>query len=241
MNGQSGSKPAARTASNREAREYARLSERFKFKPTSLADDIADHIAMLLATNKLEAGQRVYEKDLADLLGISRVPIREAMRLLQAQGVVHIEPNRGAFLATFGPDEIQDMLNIRVGIEQSAIRRVLNRPEILPGLITDLRASVEEMRRAVLLADRLAHCQADIAFHRKIVRAAGSPLLAPLWEMLSRVVLIFLMRERDWNAKPDEGVPDHEALITLIKDGCAQTLNARIETHIVQFYKDKKH
>ncbi len=213
------------------AAEHRPIADQFKRK--SLSHDVASHIASLLATKDLLPGQRVYERELAESLGISRVPVREAMRVLHAQGIVQIEPNRGARLANFGPEEMEDMVELRVGIERAALRRVLKRPNVIPQLVADLQTSVEDMRRAAVLNDYLAHCRADLEFHRKIIKAAESPLLQPIWDTLSNVILIFLMEQQgEWNGNPMIGKTKHLQLISLIQSGKGEALHNLIESHI---------
>lgn len=205
------------------------------FEHKNLPDQLADHIVMLIADKQLEPGQRLFEKDVCTLLGVSRIPVREALRLLQAQGVVQTVPNRGTFISEFSTKETMEMLEVRVTIEKIAIRRVVANPQRVPELIEALEESIAGMERAAKLDDALASCIADLQFHNRIVEFADNPLLLPLWQSLSRSVLIFLRQERTNDFDYQAGLEDHRRLIELIRQGKRAPLDREIEQHITGY------
>ncbi|MBD9627083.1 GntR family transcriptional regulator [Ensifer sp. ENS06] len=203
-----------------------------QFKYRNLPDQLAEHIVVLLATGELEPGQRLYEKEICERLGVSRIPVREALRILQAQGVVRTEPNRGSFITEFGSDETAEMLEVRVTVERIALRRILKKVPGHPELIKELRDAIDDMRRAAKLTDQLAYCRADLAFHSRIIDLSESPLLRPIWDSLSRGVLVFLMQERNVVFDYDASFRDHEAIVELIETRQRSALDQEIERHI---------
>jgi DNA-binding GntR family transcriptional regulator len=203
-----------------------------QFKYRNLPDQLADHIVVLLATGDLEPGQRLYEKTICELLGVSRVPVREALRILQAQGVVRTEPNRGSFIAEFGHDEIAETLEVRLTVERIALRRLLKLVPSKPEILLELEETVEAMRRASKIDDQLTYCRADLAFHSKIIELSMSPLLRPIWDSLSRAVLVFLMQERNVDFDYETAIGDHEVLVDLIRHRNHTALDKEIATHI---------
>lgn len=203
-----------------------------QFKYRNLPDQLADHIVELFALGEFGAGQRLYEKDICERLGVSRVPVREALRILGAQGVVRTEPNRGSFLTDLGPDEMAEMLEIRLSVERIALRRVLKLVTTNPEILTELKDAVDNLRRAAKTDDQLTYCQADLSFHAKVIELSMSPLLKPIWDSLSRVVLVFLMRERNVNFDYDAAIRDHELLVDMIRDRNRAALEKEIERHI---------
>lgn len=204
-----------------------------QFKVRNLPDQLADHIVVLLANGDLKPGQRLIEKELCETLGVSRIPVREALRILQAQGVVRTEPNRGSFITEFGSADTLEMLEIRVGVERTAARRLLRLSAKDPDLLKPLRESLEEIRRAARMQDPLTYCKADLGFHSTMVDLSGSPLLKPIWQSLSRGVFVFLMQERSIAFDYDASIRDHEQLLDLLVAGDIDTLVREIEDHIV--------
>jgi DNA-binding GntR family transcriptional regulator len=209
------------------------MSTELLFKHRNLPEQVADHIVTLLATDKLHAGQRLFESELCKMLGVSRIPVREALRILQAQGVVHTEPNRGSYIREFSTDESIELLKIRLSIERLALRRVVKLAKSDPSILERIEEAFEEFKRQGKLSDKLASCQADLAFHHEIISLSGSPVLLPLWQSIARGVLVFFMHERQAYYDYQRSIDDHQALMDLIRAGKIAALDAEIERHIL--------
>jgi DNA-binding GntR family transcriptional regulator len=205
-----------------------------QFRQRNLADQIADHIVASIAKGEIIPGQRLLETELCKTLGISRIPLREALRLLQAQGVVRSVPNRGSFVTEFGSTETAEMLEIRVSIERTAFRRVLKRIRADASLLEELAFRLEDLRRAARIDDQLTYCRADLAFHECVVELSGSPLLKAMWNALSRGVFFFLMQERSVKFDYKEQIRGHKRLVDLLQAGDSAGLEAEIERHILR-------
>jgi DNA-binding GntR family transcriptional regulator len=199
----------------------------------NLPDRLADHLAVMIAKGELKPGQRIFEKQICEDQGVSRIPVREALRLLQAQGVVRTEPNRGTYVTEFTSDEMYEMLELRHAVERLALSRILERGLSRPNLAGHFSGVLQAMRRAATLKDRLAYCQADLAFHHRIVELSASPVLRPTWQLLSRGVLVFLLQEQkddDFDGMIDE----HERLVAVLQTGRREAVEAEIESHILE-------
>jgi DNA-binding GntR family transcriptional regulator len=199
----------------------------------NLPDRLADQLVIMMAKGELKPGQRIFEKEICEVQGVSRIPVREAFRLLQAQGVVRTEPNRGTFVTEFTSDEMLEMLELRLGVERIAMRRILERGTPKPHISSHFADVLNDMRRAATLKDQLAYCQADLAFHNRIVDLSYSPVLGPSWQLLSRGVLVFLMQEHDADFDYEKSISEHERLLTLIQAGKKEAVDEEIERHIM--------
>lgn len=203
-----------------------------EFRHRNLPDSLADHIVTLIATGQLAAGQRLFENEMCKRLGVSRVPIREALRILQAQGVVRTEPNRGTFITEFGSREMLEMLEIRLVVEKVALRRLLLRAASDPHVFDAFEPHVEAMHQAALLSDRLAYCRADLAFHNCLIEQSASPMLKPIWDSLSRDVFVFLMQERESGYDFNRSARDHEKLLRIMRSGDSAEIEREMEAHV---------
>jgi DNA-binding GntR family transcriptional regulator len=211
----------------------ARAASETLFKHRNLPDQLADHIVLLLAKGELQPGQRLFENDLCRQLGVSRVPLREALRLLQAQGVVNTEPNRGSFINRFGTEEANEFLKIRLSVEQIALRRLVRLVKEDPGILVPFEEIIQRMRQADAIRDKLASCQADLAFHRTIVELSGSPVLLPIWNSISRGIFVYFMQERQSYYDYNRSIMDHQILLDAVGQGDADLLDVMIEKHIM--------
>lgn len=207
----------------------------------NLPDQLADQLVIMIATGELKPGQRVFEKKICEMKGVSRIPVREALRLLQAQGIVRTEPNRGTYVTEYTSDEMLEMLEMRLAVERIALRRILQRKTPKALITSRLSVALEAMRRAAALGDPLALCQADLWFHDCIIDLAASPVLEPTWRLLSRGVMVFLMREQaDTAAELVAWITEHEELLAALESDATTTLDEHIERHIFSAVRERR-
>ncbi len=202
--------------------------------PVSLTDQVADFITMSVANGELPAGSKVGERQLCDSLKVSRVPVREAMKLLQAQGLLHGEPNRGVFVNAQSLEETLEMLEVRATIELIAIRRIQNDPERRGSAEATLSDSVDELRKQAYIKDFTNYCLADLSFHQCLVELSESSILLTLWQSISRNVLVFLLNERSGDFDFEGSIEDHNRLIRKIFSNDAEIEN-ELKQHLIGY------
>ncbi len=202
------------------------------FKHKNLPEQLADHVVSMIASGEIQPGQRLFEKDVSDILGVSRIPVREAMRILQSNGVLVSEPNRGSFVSEISISETSEILDVRVTIEELALKRLIANKAARERAADALNNCLEELRRAARLGERYSYCKADLAFHSELIVQSESQTLLPLWESISPRVLIFLVQERTTGFDYKVSLDDHERLIEMIKTANQKALSAEIRRHI---------
>lgn len=168
-----------------------------------------------ILTVDLKPGQRLVERDLAEELNVSRIPLREALRELAAEGLVVLVPGKGALVAPFGPEDVTHLFDVREVLESLAARLAASRAteeRLKPAADT-----LSDAREATAAGDVARIASANAAFHAEIVTLADNPLLASIMGPLaSRVEWLFrLTASRD----PKVQCSEHEALYDLIASG----------------------
>lgn len=146
----------------------------------SLTEQARQSIKQFILSQNPGADVRLTETFFAERLGISKSPVREALNSLQSDGLLRIEPRRGAYVPQFSGKEIADLYQLREALETyAAIAAPLS-----DELIAELRASVA--RTELLLADRRkqAYIEEDIYFHSRIVAAVGNAQLTDVHDKL---------------------------------------------------------
>jgi DNA-binding GntR family transcriptional regulator len=206
----------------------------------NLPDQLADQLVIMIATGELKPGQRIFEKKICEMKGVSRIPVREALRLLQAQGVVRTEPNRGTYVTEWTSDEMLEVLEMRVAVERIALRRIVERKTPKARIACQLSGAIGAMRRAAAAGDRLGFCQADLGFHARIIELAASPVLEPTWRLLSRGLLVFLMKEHDAGAEFGTWIAEHERLLVMIESDSSLSLDTAIEHHVMDIVRERR-
>jgi len=159
-------------------------------KRTLLAESIADTVAEAIATRLLTPGERIVETALADKLGVSRVPIREALKVLHAQGILSGGGHRGYRVASFSPDTIAKVMEVRLMLESFLLRDALANWRRKVEDPSELDIPIEQMRMSARASDGRTSLRADLEFHRTICRASRNDIAATLWDAIARHVLV---------------------------------------------------
>jgi len=200
----------------------------------SLAQQVADSIVDGIASGVLAPGQRVLEVELARKLRVSRVPVREALKSLGAQGILESAAHRGTYIALFDDANVDKICEVRAALEKIAVRHATKTYAALPEELGKLRAIIHTMEQCVGREDWIGVNKADIAFHREICIASRNEIVMTLWDTLARHVLIIFGREILSKKERSRIVQQHELVLSLLEAGNEAQLEVEIDTHIMQ-------
>lgn len=143
-----------------------------------LRQRIRDELARRIISGYYRDGERLVEMRIAEMFGTSQTPVREALRDLDVTGLVDSRPRRGTFVASEILASIRDIFLVRASIEEAAARAAA---QLLEGQVDDLQAEVDAMVAAAMADDTVGAVEHSIAFHRKVLEAAGNKLLLKIW------------------------------------------------------------
>jgi DNA-binding GntR family transcriptional regulator len=200
--------------------------------PSPMSEQVIDVIVGEIARGDLKPGQRLVESELARRYGTSRVPVREALRTLETQGIVASAPHRGSHVRAFDSRQIQQVSEARYALELIATREAMRNLVADPSLQRRFTPPMAAMRQAAQSGDRLGINRADVAFHRVVCRLSSNEVVGKLWEGLSRHVLITfgLMAERYPNAELI--IRQHEDFLAFLLGGDFEALPAQLAQHV---------
>lgn len=187
-------------------------------RPKTLAEQTADAIVRAAAEGRLKAGERLMEAELARDLHISRVPVREALRLLESQGVVVNEPYRGIYLFESDDASLAQLLSVRMVLEEHAIAVAMPAIAADPARLHPFEDALSQMKDAVRRRDIYAVAMADMQFHRAIYLATGNQTLVDIWGLLARKLMI-VVGLRMYESFHDDVYDSHAALLELVRVG----------------------
>ncbi|MEA2720673.1 MAG: hypothetical protein QOJ39_2537 [Candidatus Eremiobacteraeota bacterium] len=193
------------------------------------SETLVDGLRESILTGRYAPGSRLVQDDLAEAFGVSRIPLREALRRLEGEGLVVISPNRGAVVRPLAPKDVVDLYDLRLALESLAIRRAAER-------FADLRGSTKVLR---VQADRAIAARAmptifslDRDFHAGLAATSDNPhLVAALggqWSQIMRVMHAYFQVANYPAAVWD----DHEAIADAVAHGAAEAAVARLTTHL---------
>jgi len=182
----------------------------------ALPDAIANHIAQAIASQDLTAGERIVETALAAELGVSRVPVREALKILATQGILEGGGHLGYKVVSFSERTVASVQEARFQVELLFLRDAIAAWREGRSDVATLDEGIEAMARAARNGDLPEMLEADVAFHTRICAAADNPIYMTLWTAIARHVLIILNLARFRDVDLFVVVRRHEALRDLI-------------------------
>jgi DNA-binding GntR family transcriptional regulator len=196
-----------------------------------LSEQVAGWLRDQILSGHLRDGDRIVERDVAAQLGVSRGPIRDALRQLQAEGLVHWLPRRGARVATLTRKDAVEVIAIRQALEPIAVRFLLQRRD--PRLFDPFRDCLARLEQASGKGDWSALVTLDMEFHELTYRQAGSVRLERLWEGLRIPLLQTFRLHRQFYASGADVLRSHQELLDQLTRGDPQAAEAAARDHVV--------
>lgn len=198
------------------------------YKP--LRDIVFENLRNAILEGDLKAGKRLMEVQLAEQLGVSRTPIREAIRKLELEGLVVMLPRKGAYVANMSFKDLIDVLEIRANLEGLAAYLAAERRRDED--INDLERLAKEFEKSVRETDIDNVLKKDIEFHEKIFLMANNKklyqLITSLWEQVHRFRVTYVSNYDASLSLVDE----HNKILEAIKSGNCELAKKYATEHI---------
>jgi DNA-binding GntR family transcriptional regulator len=197
---------------------------------SSLKMRVINEIRSRILEGKLELGERLSDKALADELKSSRTPVREALLHLQSEGLVTMRPQSGTFVFEATTEEIGDLCRLRGIYEAGALSLAAKRDP--DGTVKALHAIVANAALALHDGD-LGRCESlDTEFHETLVTLSGSPLLAKAYRSLSDRVRALRHRLPQDKQRFAEAVSQHRRIVDCLATGRIDQAASEIVAHV---------
>lgn len=206
---------------------------------TFLGDRIVVALRLMIASGELKPGERIVERNVAERLGTSRGPVRDAIRTLEHEGLVDVRPFAGACVAQLDRDEIDEIIALRRQVEYFAIAGAALRGE--PEQIDALRELTRQMEAAYAAGDAARLLELDLAFHIGICEASQHSTLAVTMRTLyPRLAMLFypqMFRSKD-ETSPELFAKSHLELVNAIQSGDIERAIDAMDAHLDSFFAD---
>lgn len=195
-----------------------------------LRDVVFNTLRKAILTGELKPGERLMEIQLAQRLGVSRTPVREAIRKLELEGLVIMIPRRGAIVAEITVKDLEDVLEVRAVLEELAVQKACQ--HISEEQLRDLKRISNEFKRSLEEGDLIACVEKDMAFHEVIYTAADNKrllqLLLNLREQMYRYRMEYMKDKRMHKLLVEE----HDTIRRALKKGDAVRAGNAMHSHI---------
>jgi len=199
----------------------------------SLVEEVVQRLRKLIASGELLPGERLIEERLGERFGVSRPPLREALRYLQRDGIVESRNRRGFIVTPITAQDVREIYTLRFTLERMAVEQGV--PVEDPALLQRLRDAVERIRVAVDHGEQDDVVFANAGFHTALIGLARHGRLTRVWESLQTQMQICMafnleLRQRSEH-NPTESVSRHQRLLQLIEEGDQQAVLAELARH----------
>lgn len=205
----------------------------------NLSDHVAGLIRKMIMDGSLKPGEKVNQVQLAEKLNISRGPIREALRMLQNEGIIKHETNRGTFVTTLSKQDAYEIYTLRALLEGEAAQLAI--PNLQNRDFLRLEELCDELQAACDVQDLERQAKCDIAFHQTIVSASRHQRLIHTHQQLDTQVGAMYFTVASMVPERDEVVVDiHRYLIDVLKTKEKERVRKAFSDHYLLTLKDLK-
>ena len=211
-------------------------------RPASAVDTIVENFRTMIETGALRVGDDLpTERDMAEQLGVSRNTFREAIKRLEAYGIVETRQKQGARIVNKSVDAMISILSFRLGADERTFLDVQHFRGILEtGLVTDIVANVTpaDVEELTEINERLSASRAvvtlaeiDLAFHKRLLSIAGNDTALKVYDVLSGVILQIMTLGKAQNGS-ELALTSHRAIIAALAKGDRDALQRELSDHM---------
>ncbi|KIC47285.1 GntR family transcriptional regulator [Ruegeria sp. ANG-S4] len=200
-------------------------------KRTTLHEELVERLRDLVVEDVLKPGEKVPEKQLCDSLGVSRTPLREALKVLASEGFVILQANRGARVASVTREELENTFPVLAALEQLAGELACRNLE--PAEIEWIETCHKAMLQAYRARDRQAYFKANQDIHQALIRGARNDILENHHKLLAarvrRARFMANLSEERWA----QAIEEHETMMAMLRVENAEGLGQIMKLHMM--------
>jgi DNA-binding GntR family transcriptional regulator len=206
-----------------------------KIERRRAVDDVHQAIREAILDRRFPPRMRLNVEELASQLGVSLTPVRSAIQLLAAEGLVDVHSRSGTFVATLSRRDLEEIFDIRCALECLAAETAAER--LTPEAIDRARKLAAIMQKPVKNdSQRKIHEQANSEFHDIIIRASGNQRLADMYESLQAHIAMCRLHRLDenWQTRLPQEQKEHQEIVEALEKRDAKTLAKALRSHILR-------
>ncbi|MFC3107504.1 GntR family transcriptional regulator [Undibacterium arcticum] len=202
-----------------------------KVERPRLHDAVVDHLRQFIIEGALAPGMKLNERELCEMLGVSRTPLREALKVLAAEGLIEISPNRGATVSRMTESEIWETFELMGGLE--AFSGELACERITPAELAEIKAIHYNMLACRVQNDLPGYYARNHEIHDRINQAARNSALRQMYVLVNRRLQALRFRSNFQTQKWDSAIHDHDEMIKALESRDGKKLAAILRQHLL--------
>ncbi|MBT0670673.1 GntR family transcriptional regulator [Novosphingobium profundi] len=204
---------------------------RIDANPTLVREHALAKLRAAIASGLYPPGKRLVERELCEALGVSRTSVREALRQLQAEGLIEAGPRRNISVAHVSAQDARDIYDLRALIETDAVRRLVENDDC--EVIKSLQGMAKTIRKIVRKGDIPALAEQAAALYETILEGSGSRIIAETGKQLLKRVSYLRLASMSAPQRLDDGMAEWDAIIDAIVARDAKAAMSAVRSHIV--------
>ena len=195
-----------------------------------LHEQVAQRLREMLVEGRIPPGAKLNERELCEALDVSRTPLREAIKMLAAEGLVELLPNRGAIAVSLGEADVRHTFEVMGGLE--ALSGELAAERITDEELAEIRALHFEMLAAWTRRDLPAYYRLNARIHRAINAAARNPVLSATYDRVNARLHALRFRSNQDEEKWKTAVKEHEQMVDALARRDSKAMRAVLSAHL---------
>ena len=196
----------------------------------NLHEHAANRLRQMLVEGRIAPGAKLNERELSEVLDVSRTPLREAIKMLAAEGLVELVPNRGAVALKLSEDDVRHTFEVMGGLE--ALSGELAAQRITDAELAEIRAMHFEMLAAYTRRDLSNYYRLNAQIHRAINAAAKNPVLAATYDRVNARLQALRFRSNQDEEKWKSAMKEHEQMVDALARHDAAAMRAVLASHL---------
>jgi DNA-binding GntR family transcriptional regulator len=196
----------------------------------NLHEQVAQRLRQMLVEGRIAPGGKLNERELCEVLEVSRTPLREAIKMLAAEGLVELVPNRGAIAVSLGEEDIRHTFEVMAGLE--ALSGELAAQRVTDEELAEIRALHFEMLAAWTRRDLSAYYRLNAQIHRAINAAAKNPVLSATYDRVNARLHALRFRSNQDEEKWKTAVKEHEQMVEALAARDTKAMRAVLSRHL---------
>jgi DNA-binding GntR family transcriptional regulator len=194
--------------------------------PSNLTTLAYNSIKEYILEGRLDESSRLTEEFLSTQLGISKSPIREALNRLETEGLIRIEPRKGAYLRRLSTEEVTDLYDLREALETHVVRTA----KLTPAVVAELQQSLKRQRAYLKANDRTHYIEEDVRFHAELAQATGNAHLCAVLENIQNQ--IWLSRRNSYDLSSSTAPDYHASIVDALEANQREKAEGAMREHI---------
>jgi DNA-binding GntR family transcriptional regulator len=197
---------------------------------TALHEQVALRLREMLVESRIAPGAKLNERELSEVLNVSRTPLREAIKMLAAEGLVELLPNRGAIAVELSPADVLNTFEVMAGLEAQSGELAAER--ITDAELVEIQAMHYEMLAAFTRRDLPAYYRLNSAIHAAINAAAKNPVLSATYRQVNARLQALRFRSNQDGEKWGAAMKEHEQMIDALTQRNPAAMRAVLLRHL---------